>query len=699
MALIGKIRKNMWLVVILLALALAGFIIMDMTSGGGSMGGGNTVGVIDGEKIDMMDFQRMESALYGGGDTYANKASLWNYMIESTVINKITDANGIRVAKEELDELMFGTNLSPVVQSFYRNPQTGQIDRETLNQVKGLIDNGQPVNPEFKVRFEEMTKQVIKSQKQTKLSNMVAKALYAPSWFSNELTKINNESATFDYVNIPFDFIADDDIKLTDEDYANYIAKYPKKYSHKEEVRNISYIVYDVVPSAKDSADVRSKMQTVADGFVNTQNDSTFAAQNSGVVSNFLKVDDLPGLLKDTISKLSIGTVVGPYAENGYYQVAKLVDRKVMADSAKASHILRSVEAGNPIQLAQAESYIDSVKNEIQSGRISFSDAAMSNSQDPGSAANGGDLGAFAPGMMVPEFNDAVFNGKAGEMYTVTTQFGVHLIKVEKLIYEKNEMSYKVGFVSEPIAASEDTQYELKEKVLAELESIKSIEDLAKLALGDRKVQSVGGLKKNDFTIGELGSGEVSRDIVKWVFDNDTKAGKVSSTLYTYRNEAFYTDGKHVIVGLNSIEKPGLASPESVRQQIETLVRNQVKGEKIAAQINSKDLSTIASQFGTEVSEAQNITFGNGSLPNGGRESKFIAQLFKSSPGSFVGPIIGTSGVQAGVLKEKIPANVDGGAFSQGSQATMNARMSTSFKLIEALRNSAKTKDNRASIF
>jgi peptidyl-prolyl cis-trans isomerase D len=699
MALIGKIRKNMWLVIVLLALALAGFIIMDMTSGGGSMGNSNTLGVVDGEKIDMMDFQRMEQALYGGGDTYANKASLWNYVIENTIIQNISEDNGIRVGSEELNDLMFGVNLSPIVQSFYRNPQTGQVDRETLNQVKTLIDEGQPVNPEFKVRFQELTKQVIKSQKQTKLSNMVAKAIYTPSWFSNALTTINNESATFDYVSIPFETISDDEIKLTDEDYTAYIQKNASKYTHKEEVRNISYLVYDVIPSAKDSMTLRSKLEGIASGFVSADNDSTYSVQNGGGVTNFIKKDDLPGLLKDTISSLSVGSVIGPYAEEGYYQVAKLIDRKVMADSAKASHILRTVEAGNSIQLAQAQSYIDSIKNEITSGRVSFTDAALANSQDPGSAANGGELGTFAPGMMVPEFNDAVFNGKAGELYKVTTQFGVHLIKVEKLIFESNDMSYKLGFISEPIAASEDTQYEIREKVMGELESVKTLEDLNKLAMGDRKIETLGGLKRNDYTIGDLGSGEISRDIVRWVFDSDTKAGNVSPTLYTYRNDAFYTDGKHVIVALNSVEKAGLASPESVRQSVENELRNQKKGEKIMAMIKSTDLNDIATLFETQVSEAQNITFGNGALPNGSREPSFIARVFKASPGSFVGPVIGTSGVLAGYLKEKIPANVEGGAYSQGIQATMNARMSVNFKLIESLRNNADVKDNRASMF
>ena len=95
------------------------------------------------------------------------------------------------------------------------------------------------------------------------------------------------------------------------------------------------------------------------------------------------------------------------------YLVAKLVgQKKVLLDSAKASHILRRGKC-DPIQLAAANQYIDSLKISSKSGSISFSDAATTNSQDPGSASKGGDLGnLWSRAMMVPEFNDAVFKGK-----------------------------------------------------------------------------------------------------------------------------------------------------------------------------------------------------------------------------------------------------------------------------------------------
>ncbi|MDP3225369.1 MAG: peptidylprolyl isomerase, partial [Rubrivivax sp.] len=66
----------------------------------------------------------------------------------------------------------------------------------------------------------------------------------------------------------------------------------------------------------------------------------------------------------------------------------------------------------------------------IESGRKSFEDVAREHSED-GSAASGGDLGWFAPGVMVPEFEAAMNELPVGGLSApVVSRFGVHLIQV-----------------------------------------------------------------------------------------------------------------------------------------------------------------------------------------------------------------------------------------------------------------------------
>ncbi|MCO6464576.1 MAG: peptidylprolyl isomerase [Saprospiraceae bacterium] len=702
MALLGKIRNNMWLVVILLALALAGFIFMDMTSAksGGGFGSQTTLGEVKGEEIDFIEFQRAEEALYSGsGEVYGRRESLWNYFVEKAIVDDITSSNGIAVGADELNELEFGNNLSPIMQSYFRNPQTGQVDRNQLNEVKTAIENGTVTNPEFANRFNELRKQVIKTQKQTKLSNLVAKAIYTPTWYAETMDKLNNETAEFDYVSIPFDSIADSSIKLTDEDFAAYIKEHESRFTNKEEVRNLDYLTFDVRASKQDSAAIAQRLTNMVEAFKNAENDSLYAATKKGFMMNtYAKMSDLTGPLKEEVGQIGVGEVYGPYIDNGIYTLAKLVSKKIEADSAKASHILRTVENGDPIQLAAAQKYIDSLKKEIQSKKISFADAATANSQDPGSAAKGGELGTFAPGMMVPQFNNAVFGGKEGELYTVTTQFGVHLIFVEKLIYKTNEMKYQFAYVGEPIIPSDSTINSIEDKVFASLDATKTIDDMKKLVNDNTQMEFAGGLKINDYTFGNLAASEVTRDMVKWAFDEDTEVGQVSPHLYTINDPNFYVPSKYIIIGLASIDKPGIASVSSVKAQITDEVMKKKKAEYIKSQISGTDLNAIASKYGVEVEHANNVTFGSAMLTQG-QEHMFVAKIFAASNGAFVGPVEGQYGVYVAKLNTKNPANTESGSFSQKLQLTQGRRLQVSYNFIESLKKAADVKDQRAKFF
>ena len=79
--------------------------------------------------------------------------------------------------------------------------------------------------------------------------------------------------------------------------------------------------------------------------------------------------------------------------------------------------------------LVDSQEKCNELKAEIENG-ASFEEVAQQNSQCP-SGAQGGDLGEFGPGMMVPEFDKVVFSCEVGEVQgPVQTQFGYHLIEV-----------------------------------------------------------------------------------------------------------------------------------------------------------------------------------------------------------------------------------------------------------------------------
>jgi len=81
--------------------------------------------------------------------------------------------------------------------------------------------------------------------------------------------------------------------------------------------------------------------------------------------------------------------------------------------------------------LVADEATCEKLKTEIESG-ADFADLARRFSTCP-SGSSGGDLGAFSPGDMVPEFDRVVFSGEVGKVHgPVQTQFGYHLIEITR---------------------------------------------------------------------------------------------------------------------------------------------------------------------------------------------------------------------------------------------------------------------------
>ncbi|MCP5269788.1 MAG: peptidylprolyl isomerase [Burkholderiaceae bacterium] len=142
----------------------------------------------------------------------------------------------------------------------------------------------------------------------------------------------------------------------------------------------------------------------------------------------------LPDLFVDAVRGLEVGQVAPALVRSGAgFHVLKLVERQSQAaDDAvletRARHILlRTSAQASPEQAARR---LRDLKRQIESGERRFEDVAREVSED-GSAAAGGDLGWYGPGVMVPEFDEPASRLAPGEISEpVASRFGVHLIQV-----------------------------------------------------------------------------------------------------------------------------------------------------------------------------------------------------------------------------------------------------------------------------
>jgi peptidyl-prolyl cis-trans isomerase C len=107
------------------------------------------------------------------------------------------------------------------------------------------------------------------------------------------------------------------------------------------------------------------------------------------------------------------------------------LERFKQGESVHASHILLGVpQQATPAQKAEAKAKAQAALKQVRAG-ADFAAVAKAQSQDPGSAPNGGDLGFFPRGQMTPAVEEAAFKLKPGAVSgLVETPFGFHIIKV-----------------------------------------------------------------------------------------------------------------------------------------------------------------------------------------------------------------------------------------------------------------------------
>ena len=143
-------------------------------------------------------------------------------------------------------------------------------------------------------------------------------------------------------------------------------------------------------------------------------------------------LNQLPTLFVDVVKSMSKGDVADPIRSPGGFHILKLMDstgvESHIITETQARHIL--VKTNALINDAEARKRLEAIAGRIADGD-DFATLAKANSDDTGSAINGGDLGWVTPGMLVPPFEKAMSELEINEIsQPVQTQFGWHLIQV-----------------------------------------------------------------------------------------------------------------------------------------------------------------------------------------------------------------------------------------------------------------------------
>jgi len=654
MQIIQNIReKGTAIIIVVIALSLIGFILMDAKSGGKtSLFGSNTstsVGEVNGETIEYKDFTekvKQTEDQYGGrvsgNQVYEIRQSVWDQLVAEKVIIKEFKKLGLIFSPKEMSAIMFSSDAPFTLKQAFTDKQTGQYD---ISKVQEWWKTAKKSKDEQRAAIETQIIEPMKLQTlYGKYNGMIAASAYYPTWMQKKDLAERNQFADITYVGVPFNVINDNEIKVSDADIIDYITKRKSLYKQ-DGGRFISYVSFSANPSANDSIKAKESIEALKTPFEADTNANIFLARNMSTIKFFdgysLK-SKMAMVQKDTIAALPVGNVYGPYLDGGSYVLAKMLGNRQMPDSVRARTILvstRDLQTGQPtIADSIAKKRIDSISLAIKGG-ADFNSMVLQYSDDLVSKDKGGayDFSSIQFQNLPKEFSEAVFYGKSGDKKTVQTDIGWYYIEV---ISQKNfETAYKVAYMSKQILATDETVNNASmkaTKLSGENRNIQSL-DAYVIKNGIQKLDIPTMITQNEYRLGLL---QDARQLIRWAFE--AKAGEVS--------EPFSIEDQFVVATVRMIQPEGLPDASTARPLVESILRKEKKAAIIKEKLSkANSLETATSIYNQPIREAgadSTLTLGSQIINGIGDEPKVIGAAFnKNLQTKLSEPIIGNGGV------------------------------------------------------
>lgn len=681
-----------------IAVVLALFVLEPLLQQGTAIFGAasrTVVGSIDGEDVKYEAFNtkvEQTSAQFKqqyGGVMNAQMQSMavdqaWQAEIANVVLGKEFERVGLAVSSDELFDLVQGKTPSPLITQYFGNPQTGEFDRTAVMTSLKSRDK----NPQLAQQWLMLENEIEKQALQAKYTKLVSNSVYVTTLEANDEYTNRNKLVNFKYVNLDYSSILDANVKLTDADYKEYYDENKKRFDNPAERRDFKYVSFSILPTAADSAIVKTQIDKLAADFKTTPNDSLFSANNSDVKVpyTYLSKGKLDPAVDSVIFNYPVGSFYGPKFSGNSYKLVKVVDSRFSPDSVKAAHILI-----NPAQVGgedKAFKLADSLKSLAQGGS-NFGELAKKFSVD-GSKDQGGDLGTFARGAMVAEFENAAFNGKAGDIKVVKSQFGVHVIKIEKQVGSSKVM--KLAYIEKNLAPSQKTRDAAYKKATAFLAEVKS-DNFA--ALAQKQGYTVGVADAITATQGYAPGLDNPRQLIREGYEADK--GEVLPQVYTM-------DNAYVVAQLTGIKPKGQLSLEDVKKQIEPQVLNAKKAKMLTEKFDkalagTSSIDAVAQKVGKAATPVQNMVFANPIIPGLSQENKVIGTVFGSQVGKLSKAVSGDRGVYVFVVEGFTNPAPLANTFKQKEGMLMNISQRALGGAFQALQEKADIKDNRVKFY
>lgn len=712
MATLQKIRSKGPLLVIVIGLALFAFIAGDAWKVLQPHQGKQDVGEVNGEVLSAQDYQKMVDELSevikltNGLNSLTEdqlnnvKDQVWQSYVNNKLIAEQAEKLGLKVTDAEIQSIIDQGTHPLLMQTPFRNPQTGMFDKDMLK--KFLVDyanlNASQMPAQYVEYYQKMgafwqfvEKTLAQSTLAEKYQNLVAKSLISNPVAAEDAFNSRTEQSDLLLAGVPYSSINDSTVQVSDSEIKDLYNEKKEQFKQLVETRDIRYIDVKVVPSDADRKAVEKEVTEYSNQLASITADFGTFVRSTGSSVNYSDVpvskSVFPADVASRLDSTNVNEVYGPY----YNQTD---------DSFNAFKLLAKVSSPDSIQFRQIQVYADteektktladSIYNALKGGADFAAVAKIYGQTGEATWVNAQSWEGSELDADNSKFINTLLNQPVNELANLN--MGQANLILQVMNKKSMQTKYKVAVVKREVEFSKETYNAAYNKFSQFVAQNTTIDSMVKNA----EESGYTLMPRTDLSSAEhyVGGVRSTREALKWIFA--AKPGEVSPLYECGENDHL------MVVALDKIHEAGYRDINSVAEMLRAEIRRDKKAEKIMEEM--KKYNSIAQVKGMKdaVSDSvKHVTFSAPAYISVTRSSEPVigAVAAKTAANKVSAPIKGNGGVYMIQVYAKEKGSEKFDAKQEEATLTNMAVRIAGNQLINDLYQKAKVADQRYLFF